>query len=283
MGQYKTKRIIDKKPPPRTVIVDETGKVINKNPTKDELKGLEEEIYSRVHTKRKESYNRTNTCDNIIPVGFSWRRCEEKLVKGKVRRCRDKEGNETGRWICKKCWQKYDPNSQNNIQKMITDRRTGNQNPNHTNVFGDNVLELACILYGWEDLNKRYDNYKSPIDCYDPKTGLYHQVRGKSLGIICRYVTTKGEEMCYEGWMFGNLEREWGKIFEDMVCFCFSEDGKLVERIYIMSKKEIMIMKGIGIYKNPSKGNYQFEKYRITDEYKLKKANDIWKKIIYGL
>lgn len=30
-NKYKTKRIIDGKPPLRTVIVDETGKVINKN------------------------------------------------------------------------------------------------------------------------------------------------------------------------------------------------------------------------------------------------------------
>ena len=51
-NKYKTKRIIDGKPPLRTVIVDETGKVVNKNPSKDELKGLRNEP-RRPHDTRR--------------------------------------------------------------------------------------------------------------------------------------------------------------------------------------------------------------------------------------
>lgn len=40
--KYNTCRILDGKP--RKVIVDENGKVINRNPSKDELKGLEKEL-----------------------------------------------------------------------------------------------------------------------------------------------------------------------------------------------------------------------------------------------
>lgn len=44
MTNYKTKRIIDEKSP-IWVIVDKTGKVVNRNPSKEELKGLEKEPY----------------------------------------------------------------------------------------------------------------------------------------------------------------------------------------------------------------------------------------------
>jgi hypothetical protein len=50
---YKSKRIVDGKPPLRTVIVDEDGKVINKNPTKEELKGLMKEPRTPRDTTRK--------------------------------------------------------------------------------------------------------------------------------------------------------------------------------------------------------------------------------------
>lgn len=50
MIEYSSYRIIGKKP--RLVIVDENGNIINKNPSKEELKGLEEEPY-KVNTKKE--------------------------------------------------------------------------------------------------------------------------------------------------------------------------------------------------------------------------------------
>jgi hypothetical protein len=44
MTEYKSIRLINSKP--RKVIVDETGKVINENPSKEELKNFEEEQYN---------------------------------------------------------------------------------------------------------------------------------------------------------------------------------------------------------------------------------------------
>lgn len=49
--EYKSIIIIDGKP--RWVIVDEDGKIINRNPSKDELKGLKKEPYK---VNRKMSY-----------------------------------------------------------------------------------------------------------------------------------------------------------------------------------------------------------------------------------
>lgn len=175
------------------------------------------------------------------------------------------------KWACTNCYnedrQKNNPNSQYNLMKSVRNCRTGNQNPNHETTKARKSQKLACRLYGWIDLNEENDNYNFPIDCYDPKTGLYHQVQGRYYSRISQ-------------WTFGNFKNELEKIYENMVCFCFSKDGKIVERIYKFLRKEIMRVKGITIYKNPSKGGQQNEQYRVTDEDELKNANDIWKEII---
>jgi hypothetical protein len=259
---YKSKRPVDGKLP-IWVIVDETGNIVNRNPSKEELKGLDKEPRRPRDTRIKH----IGYCDI----------CREKLVTGKAYREHNKEGKETGIWLCEKCYKKYDPNSIVNIIKSIADRRIGNIDPNSTAAKGDNSQELACILYEWEDLNKKYDNYKSPIDCYDTKTGLYHQVKGR------HYNSRNGR------WpSFGYLELEWEKIFETMICFCFSENWKTVERIYKFPKKEIDERKSISIYKNPmnNAGTSSiipwYEKYRVKNEDELKRANEIWKEMIYN-
>jgi hypothetical protein len=249
-------------------IIVENGKIINRNPTKEGLMGT-----------KLMSYNKTNVCPICI---------EEKerygveltdksiLYPRNAKRERDKNGKETRRWVCQRhrvaYYQRYDPNSTNNIIKQIGDRRTGNLDPNSSCAKGDNSLELACELYGWVDINKKNDNYTTgtPIDCYDPNTGLYHQVQGRHYSIE------------YGRWPFGNFERELEKKYGDMVCFCISEDGKIIERIYIFPKKEVGNRADVLIIKNPlqSRGPFWYEQYRRTDENELKKANEIWRKII---
>ncbi len=44
--------------------------------------------------KRYSQYNPTNTCDRIIKIGFSWRRCRNKLSPGKARKEYEK-----GKWV----------------------------------------------------------------------------------------------------------------------------------------------------------------------------------------
>lgn len=65
------------------------------------------------------SYNSTNTCD----------RCGRDLLTGwgNPHREYDKNGKWTGKYLCNKCYCKdrYDK-----IKCNITDRRTGNQDPN---------------------------------------------------------------------------------------------------------------------------------------------------------
>lgn len=310
-NKYKSTRIVDGKA--RKTIVDENGNIINRNPTKEELKGLSifpekyENTKCRISVSFDEknffwivvdkgkfirnptkedlmnakfmSYNKTNTCDRC--KGENERDGKELTDKNilypkNAKREKDKNGKETGKWLCHKCKAKDYNNmsgSYKNIIKSMGNYRTGNLDPNSSNAKAINSQELACGLYGWVDLNKKYDNHKSPIDCYDPKTGLYHQVQERHYDHRERR------------WNFANFEREWKKIFEDMICFCISEDEKIVERIYKFPLIEIKRVTGIVIYKNPrdSWGNpkiARYGEYRITDENELKKANEIWTQIL---
>lgn len=264
MTTFKSYRFVNGKL--RCIIVDEIGNIVDINPNKEELKGLEKEIqlpYSRGNKKI------SNICCNckshntyINPIGYEkWHKCRCQKITCTT-------------YLCESCYKKYDPNSFVNIQKSLRNCRTRNHNSNFPQAKAIKSQKLACELYGWIDLNKENDHYTSPIDCYDPNTGLYHQVQMRYYDSIERR------------WPFTKFEGEWKKIFEYMVCFCFSKDGKTVERIYKFPWKEIMRIKGISIYKNSTAGRYstpvtsQFEQYRVKDEDELKKANEIWKKII---
>lgn len=55
MTYYKSKRPVDGKPP-IWVIVDATGKIVNNNPSKEELKGLEKEPRKPFDTKKYKKY-----------------------------------------------------------------------------------------------------------------------------------------------------------------------------------------------------------------------------------
>jgi len=217
----------------------------------------------------KTYYNRKNTCD----------RCEINfdIAIGHPYREYDIDGNWTGKWNCNNCYEKYDPNSQRNLIKSMRDRRTNNQDSNSSNAKGDNFQELTCRWRSTvstipvDDLNKKLDNYRSPID-HTPDS---------ELGII----QTAGRlyDSYNRCWSFGSLEREWYKEFDYEMCYCVSKDGKNIERIYITPNKEIKDKrKSIVIYKSHqySRGPSWYDDYLIRDEEILRKVNEIWKQII---
>ncbi len=90
------------------------------------------------NNKREEKYTKTNICDNCK---------EEKLISGKAYK-EYKEDKWTGRWLCNKCYMR----NYNKIHhfwslfKPITNCRTGNQNPNHSNTKGDRFQKLTCEM-----------------------------------------------------------------------------------------------------------------------------------------
>ncbi len=216
-------------------------------------------------------YNDTNMCPRCREENI-----ETKLIPQSAYKEYDKEGKKTGRYICPshhfKDVDKYDSNSHNNIRKSIAGIRTGNIRPNTAHAKGYKSQKLACLEFGWTDLNDEHDNYRFPIDCIDPKTGLFHQIRGKWYDPINRF------------WGFTDFGRERHKEFEDIVCYCIGRDGKTIERIYIFPKKEIMNRTGVTIFKNPKDrwNNSVFswyDQYRVKDKCELNKANDIWKSL----
>jgi len=199
------------------------------------------------------------------------------LSPGNRRREKDKHGNITGRWIChnhwKRDWQKNNLNSDHNIIRSIADRRTGNLRQNSSQAKGDKGEELLCRWKGYINLNKIYDNYRYPIDCFDEETGLYYQAK------IAYYNNIYGR------WSqdFKSLQNsvKIGFRFKSLYLFCISEDR--VERIYEIPEEEVIKRSGITISKYDQKGklyNYGwYEKYRITDKDELEKVNIIWQEM----
>lgn len=212
---------------------------------------------------------KTNVC---YGCGISF----ENSIESPLKECNEYH-KWTGRWDCRKCWGKYDPNSTNNIRKLLRDHRAGNLR-NLEHIKGDLFQELTCryrstvsiILV--EDLNKKLDNYTSQIDhTPDSELGII-QTKGKLFNRL--------SSGAYGGWLFGNFKGEWHKEYDHAICYCASEDGKGIERIYIFSSWEIIGRLTINIVKNPSRHIPWYEKYRITEEETLNKVNQIWKQIL---
>lgn len=161
--------------------------------------------------------------------------------------------------------------------KSVANFRTGCINPNCSTAKGDLFQELTCrwrslvSTFPVEDLNKKYDNYKYPID----------HSRDSELGII----QTKGRvyNSKYKNWPFGGFDRDRNKYYDYYICYCTDGEMKIIERIYIFPKR-IINTDAILVYKYDSKGNlYEngwYEKYRITDENVLIKVNGLFKDIL---
>jgi hypothetical protein len=237
------------------------------------------------------SYNKTNIC---IRCREESEREEKELTDKSIlypkNACKekDKNGNETGEWVCTKHWlinyNRHNPNSYNNIIKSLADNRTGNINPNSNNGKGKKFQKLTnrwrsnVSTIPVKDLNEENDNYNSPID----------HTRDSELGIL--QTIGRFYDPVIGLWDTSHLDRDWLKEFDHYIFYCMSKDGKYVERIYIFPKKEIydpytsQWRKSISVYKNPtdSHGNPitpWYEKYRVKDKNVLKKVNDIWKEI----
>lgn len=150
--------------------------------------------------------------------------------------------------------------------------RFGKLNPNCTKAIGDKFQLLACESFGWIDLNEENDNFEFPIDCLDPKTGFKYQIKGKFSRLHNNI----------ECWDFTKFDKDWEKEYRSMICFCASKDGNTIERIYEIPIEEIKIRRSITIVKNPkfTRLAVGYEKFRIKEEEKLKRIDNIWKRII---
>lgn len=193
----------------------------------------------------------------------------------------DEKGAWTGNWDCHNCYQKYDPNSQHSIIKSVGDRRTGSQDPNHSNVKGDKGEELLYVWKGYINLNKKTDNYNSRRDFFDDKTGEYYQAKIAYYNDIERYWKQDFQKL------IKSIKK--GFRFKILYIFCVSKDGMIIERIYEIPEKEIYDIEtnkgrgSISIMKYDSNmrlyENGWYEMYRNKDLGELENVNEIWQRI----
>lgn len=124
----------------------------------------------------------------------------------------------------------------------------------------------TCKWRGVKQLSEEFGSYNLPYDhSRDPELGII-QTTG-------RYFDKK-----YNRWPFAGLDREWGKEFDNIICYCTSEDGKIIERIYIIPWAEILKRKGMAILKRLRYGGW-YEEYRVDNEI-VDKVNKIYQTII---
>lgn len=254
--KYKSYRFVNGKA--RWVVVGEIGKIINIDPTKEELKGL---------------YKELTVCHNFDD---SCNRCGKKFISKTDPRREYINEEWTGNRICQSCYYitdyKFRKTNRNNIIKSLANSRTGNLDNNCSTAKGNYFQKLTCVWRSTistirvKDLNIENDNYNTSID---------HSIDGE-LGII----QTKGkyydpvELVWKQDW-----KDEHKKNFNYMIFYCTTSDGKYIERIYIFPKEEIIRRSGIGIYKYSRGKLYTkgwYEDYRINDENTIKKINEIW-------
>lgn len=261
-------------------VVMKNGRFI-RNPTEKELE--------RAKIK---SYSSTNICPICID---EWKRGESELPddsilhSGNVFHMTDARGEKMEELVCRNhgkwCYNKYSPNSRDNIRKTMADHRTGNLK-DQGNIFAEVCQKLTCELFDVDDLNKKLDHYCTPYDHSHISKEISIEIEGKSLDLSGKRLQTKGAHFSIDikGYTFGYLKGEWSKDFDFEILWCVGEDGLKIDRGYMIPKDKIYnteIKKGIQtitIYKNPSRLSI-YEQYRITDDDVIKKANEIWKKI----
>lgn len=255
-------------------IVVDRGKLI-KNPTEEDLKGT-----------KIISHNKTNICvicrkdGNITDKSI--------LYPGNVLRDTDKNGNKVDEFVCKTHgamhYARYNPNSQSNAIKALRDRRTGNLH-DPSQILGDNCEDLTSRLFGVKRLSIEYDKYSMlPYD-HDPiskHTSI--KIGDKSEDLYGKILQTKGKRLSYGAWNT-RVDREHDKKVVILIFYCINIYGKIIERIYIIPGEDILKTTSIYITKNPtdSRGNpitQKYEKHRVTDKDLMRRANEIWRKIL---
>lgn len=275
MTKYKIFVIIDKKN--KFWILIDNGKFI-RNTTEEDLKGA-----------KLKRYSITNTCDKCreeMEEGIRQLTDKSILYPGNARRDIDEVGKPTKKYVCKRHYgidyQRYVPNSNNNIIKSLADRRIGNLR-DEKQILADNCQELTCMIFCTEDLNKKLDNYSCPYDHSIITKGIVMTIGGKPIDLFGKIPQTKGRhyDPKYGIWNT-DISNDYYKKFDILIFYCVSKDGNVIERMYIIPKEKMNM--SISIVKNPIDrwGNIvisKYEQYRITDKEQLSKVNDIWKNI----
>lgn len=234
MIYYKSARFIDGKA--RIILTDENGIIIDKSPTKELIK------LSIPDKKRKSKGELENRicclCGNRdthktkgVP---QW--CREYGIKGW-----------TGRYMCFNCsnneLQKKDPNSQNNIIKLIRNPRIGNIKKDSEQGMVFITQAVVAKVNDIEDLNIKTNNFNYHID-------MFNEIYGR---INVEYSSFRYPS--YGGWMFNSrrINIIKNENYDTYILLCLSIDKRKIQRVYIIPNNEkIKELWTIGININSS-------------------------------
>lgn len=160
------------------------------------------------------------------------------LYPGNVLHDTDKNGKKVNEWVCSihglKHRNKYNPNGNYNLKKLLGNRRTHNQHPDDRNAFGDDCQECTCLWLGTNDLNKKNDNYTigTPVD-HSPIKNISIEIGGKLINLYGKIPQTKGRyyDAIYRRWDVSRLENELYKDFDILIFYCINRDEKIERTI----------------------------------------------------
>lgn len=229
---------------PRWVIVGGDGFIINKNPTKEELKSAKKWDFK---------HNSTNTC---YRCGKSFDKTTWHPHKEK-----DKDGKWLGIWDCQNCWEKYDPSSGYNRRKSETDCRNSNLDPNSSPGIGYITSVLVKKFLGVEDCFDITENFNHPG--YDL---IEHEDWGK--------VDAKGSSLLMlNGQLVHRFHTKKNKEADHFFCIGYDKNRKHVKAVFIIPNDEyISELVVISVPYN------RYSKYNIfkKSEEEIKKWDDLF-------
>jgi len=229
------------------VIVGGDGIIINKNPTKEELK---------TSIKWTFKHNSTETCY----------RCGESFdeVMGHPIKEKDTEGKWLGIWDCANCWDKYSSNSSHKKLKLEADCRNGNLDPNSNHGIGYVTAVLVKKFLGIEDCFDITDNF-----CYPKYDMIEHKDWGK--------IDAKGSSLFLQNnatnTLYHTFRTNRNKNADFFFCIGYDKERKHVITVLIVpNQNNISNLAAMTVYYN------RYSKYDKLKESKeeVKKWDDLF-------
>lgn len=229
---------------PRWVIVGEDGFIINKSPTKEELKSAKKWDFK---------YNSTETCY----------RCGERFdkVPGNPYREKDKDGKWLGIWVCKNCWEKYSSNSFSNKQKLEADCRNGHLDSNSNTGIGYITAILVKKFLNIEDCFDITDNFNYP---------KYDMIEHEDWGLV----DAKGSSLItINDYLYHSFSIHKNKKADFFFCIGFDKDRKHVISVFIIpNEKNVGKLNDIVV---PYDRNSKWNIFKESEE-EVKKWDDLF-------
>ena len=162
--------------------------------------------------------------------------CDSNFTSGSWYKKRDENGNWNGKYICTACY--------NNPAC-----RSGELNPNSNVYKGMICVETVAKVLGDKDCTIMKEG--SPFDICSIQSLKYGKIE----------VKTRTYNSINRNWMVGCIKPG---LFDTLFILCTDSKFKNIFRVYIIDGIEVGNVKGITIYRNPSRGG-RYEEFRVDN------------------